>query len=83
MCIEDPGRVVSVDGEAAVVAIGGRRRVLAGLLVPDNAPGDWVTVLAGTIVERLEPDEAAEIVERLRAAERGEPPAPIGVEVPF
>jgi hydrogenase expression/formation protein HypC len=76
MCIEDPARVVSVDGEEAVVEIGGRRRVLASLLVPDVGPGDWVTVLAGTIVERLDPDEGAEIVERLRAAERGEPAAP-------
>lgn len=68
MCIAFPGLVVDVDAFGAVVETGGRRRRASTLFLPDIAVGDWVAVAAGTIVERLEPDQAAEIQELLRAA---------------
>jgi hydrogenase expression/formation protein HypC len=61
MCIAFPGRVVEVDEFGAVVETDGRRRRALTLFLPDIAVGDWVAVAAGTIVERLEPDQAAEI----------------------
>lgn len=61
MCIAFPGRVVEVDEFGAVVETEGRRRRALTLFLPDIAVGDWVAVAAGTIVERLEPDQAAEI----------------------
>jgi hydrogenase assembly chaperone HypC/HupF len=78
MCIAFPGLVVDVDAFGAVVETGGRRRRASTLFLPDIAVGDWVAVAAGTIVERLEPDEAAEIQELLLAAialEMSEPSA--------
>ncbi len=68
MCIAFPGVVVEVDTFGAVVETEGRRRRASTLFLPDIAVGDWVAVAAGTIVERLEPDQAAEIQEILRAA---------------
>ena len=73
MCIEDPGRVVAIDELGAVVDTAGRRRRASTLLLPDVAVGDWVTVAAGTIVDRLRPEEAAEIQTILDLARRSTP----------
>ncbi len=61
MCVGFPGQVVSVDELGASVDQEGRVRRASTLLVPDVAPGDWVFVAAGSIVERLDPQEAQEI----------------------
>ena len=61
MCIDVPGRVIAIDELGAVVETEGRRRRASTLLLPDVAVGDWVTVAAGTIVDRLTPEEAGEI----------------------
>lgn len=68
MCIAFPGRVVDLDADGAIVEMEGRRRRASTLFLPDIALGDWVTVAAGTIVERLEPEDAAEIQQILRTA---------------
>ena len=68
MCIGYPGRVVAVGESNAIVETNGRRRHATTLLLPDVAIGDYVTVAAGTIVGRLEPDEATEIQRLLDAA---------------
>ena len=69
MCIAYPGQVVDIDPAGALVETAGRRRRASTLLVDDIRPGDWVTVAAGTIVERLDPAEAAEIERLLHEAE--------------
>lgn len=61
MCLELPGRIVELDAGVAVVDTDGRRVRASTLVVPDAAVGDWVIVVAGTIVDRLTPAEAAEI----------------------
>jgi hydrogenase expression/formation protein HypC len=61
MCLGFPGRVVELDADGAVVETDGRRRRATTLYLPDVVVGDWVTVSAGTIVDRLEPARAAEI----------------------
>ncbi|HSO29178.1 MAG TPA: HypC/HybG/HupF family hydrogenase formation chaperone [Candidatus Sulfomarinibacteraceae bacterium] len=58
MCIGFPGTVVSVDEFGATVDQEGRLRRASTLLIPDIALGDHVFVAAGSIVERLDPDEA-------------------------
>ena len=68
MCIELPGQVVAVDDTGATVVRDGRSRRASTLLMPDIAPGDWVYLAAGTIVRRLDPDEAAQITATLRDA---------------
>lgn len=61
MCVSYPARVLSVEADAALVDIDNQQRRASLLLVPDVRPGDWVVVTAGTIIERLEPEQAAEI----------------------
>jgi hydrogenase assembly chaperone HypC/HupF len=68
MCIGFPGLVVALDSDGAIVQTEGRQRRASTLYLPDIAVGDWVTVAAGTIVERLEHDQAADIQTMLRAA---------------
>lgn len=75
MCIAFPGLVVDLDADGAVVETEGRRRHASTLFIPDIAVGEWVTVAAGTIVERLEPADVAEIQQLLRAAIDSEPPS--------
>ncbi len=61
MCLEFPGRVVSVDASSATVDQEGRVRRASTLLFPDLKPGDWVFVAAGTVIQRLGPAEAESI----------------------
>ena len=69
MCIGYPGRVVAIDASGAAVETQGRLRRASTLVLPDVRVGDWVTVAAGTIVERLTPQDAAWIRDRLDAAQ--------------
>lgn len=73
MCIAFPGVVVAVDADGAIVETEGRRRRASTLYLRDIAIGDWVTVAAGTIVERLDRDQAADIQTILRAAMNAAP----------
>jgi hydrogenase assembly chaperone HypC/HupF len=61
MCVSFPARVVAVDAFGATLDLEGRRRRASTLLVPDVAAGDWVLVAAGSVMTRLEPDEAQAI----------------------
>lgn len=68
MCLAFPGRVTAVDDAGAVVETEGRVRRASTLLHPEVAVGDWVLVALGTIMERLEPEQAAEIRAALLSA---------------
>lgn len=61
MCLGTPGRVVAVDADGATVETDGRRRKANTLILPDLAVGEWVYVAAGTVIQRLAPDEAQAI----------------------
>lgn len=68
MCVGFPGQVTAVDELGATVKTLDRERRASTLMMPDIAVGDWVFVAAGTIVERLDPAEAAEISKLLLEA---------------
>jgi hydrogenase assembly chaperone HypC/HupF len=84
MCVGFPGQVIDVDAMGATVEQEGRRRRASTLLTPDVAPGDWVFVAAGTIVDRLDPDDARQIratlleAMALDGAQAARPAAPPG-----
>ncbi len=61
MCLGFPGRVTALDAAGATIDTEGRQRRASTLLMPGLAIGDWVFVAAGTVVERLAPDDAAQI----------------------
>ena len=68
MCLGFPGLVVAVDPTGATVDSEGRRRRASTLLAPDLQVGEWVFVAAGTVIDRLDPEEAAFIRAHLVAA---------------
>jgi len=68
MCLGFPGRVTAVDPAGVTIDTEGRLRRASSLLMPDIAIGDWVFVAAGTVIDRLEPDEAEHIRETLLEA---------------
>ena len=73
MCVTYPGRVVSVDAGSALIDTEGRRFRASLLLVPETSVGDWVIVVAGTVVEVLDPDEARDLRTLLSAGEEEAP----------
>ena len=58
MCLAIPVRIVSRDGEAAVVDLGGIHKEISLALTPDAAVGDYVIVHVGYAIGRLDPAEA-------------------------
>jgi hydrogenase maturation factor len=56
-----PVRVVSVDGTVCEVDGGGRIDRASMVLEPDLQVGDWVLVNSGTVVRRLDADQAEEM----------------------
>jgi hydrogenase assembly chaperone HypC/HupF len=68
MCVGFPGQVTAVDELGATVQTLDRQRRASTLLMPDIAIGDWVYVAAGSIVERLDAAEAAEVTKLLLEA---------------
>jgi hydrogenase assembly chaperone HypC/HupF len=69
MCLDFAARILERDGDSVLVESEGRRRRASTLLMPDIAVGDWVYVAAGTVIERLDPDDAALANELLRSAQ--------------
>ncbi len=76
MCLGFPGLVVAIDATGATIDTEGRLRRASTLLAPDLAIGEWVFVAAGTIIDRLDPQEAAFIRTSLLAAMTPEPAGP-------
>ncbi|MGZ6255446.1 MAG: HypC/HybG/HupF family hydrogenase formation chaperone [Candidatus Limnocylindria bacterium] len=72
MCLTAPARVVAIDPQGAIVLLGGRERHASTLVVPDVRVDDWVIVAAGTILERIDQPEAAELAAAVAEAYREE-----------
>ena len=57
MCLTVPAKVLAVDGTKALVESRGRQReVDASLVVP--TVGEYVLMVSGVIVQRLDPEDA-------------------------
>ena len=72
MCLTAPARVLSVEAGGATVLLGGRERRASTLVVPEVRVGDWVIVAAGTILEQIDPLEAAQLAAAVNEAYREE-----------
>ena len=73
MCLTAPARVVALDNGEATVLLGGRERRASTLVVPEVAVGDWVIVAAGTILERIDSLQAAQLTAAVDQTFREEP----------
>jgi len=85
MCLMAPARVVATDGTLCEVETGGRVDKASMMLEPDLQVGDWVLVNSGTVVRKLDPDQAAEMAHAFGIIygltdESGEPIEPTATE---
>jgi hydrogenase expression/formation protein HypC len=61
MCLAIPGTIRTIEEETAVIDYGGTTRHASVRLLPDAAVGDCVLVHAGFVIQRVDPDEGAEL----------------------
>ena len=63
MCVAIPYQVVEVKDESwAEIEIAGARHKVSLALVPEVNAGDWVLVNLGSVIAKIEEDEAKEII---------------------
>ena len=60
MCLAVPVRVLQIDGQKALVELGGLARQASIMLVPDIRVGDYVLLHAGFAIQKLDEREAEE-----------------------
>ncbi len=70
MCVAVPGRVEKIEDLAAVVDVGGATVTARIDLVPDVSVGEYVLIHAGFALEKMDEDEAQEILRLLAEADR-------------
>lgn len=59
MCLAIPARVAEINGDQAIVDLGGVRKEVSLALVEDVAVDDYVIVHVGYALNKLDPEEAA------------------------
>lgn len=69
MCLAIPGTITIIEEETAIVDYGGTTRRASIRLLPDAAIGDCVLVHAGFVIQKVDPDEGAELEALLKEVE--------------
>ena len=78
MCLGIPGQVVRMldgyEGQVALVDVAGEHRKVNGGMLPEEtfAPGDWVIIHMGFVVEKTDRAGADEAMAGLQLLRRGE-----------
>ena len=73
MCLAIPALLVKrLDGDDAIIDLGGVRKTVSVALVPEAAEGDYVIVHVGYAISRLDPDEAAKTLALFAAMDASE-----------
>ena len=60
MCLSIPARVESIDGEMAVVSVGGTKYNASLQMLDDVKIGDYILLHTGFAIQKLSPEEAIE-----------------------
>lgn len=66
MCLAIPMRVISKHDAAGVAEIGGVKKEVSFLMLPEAEVGDYVIVHAGFVIQRLDLEEAEERLKLFR-----------------
>ena len=69
MCLAIPGTITIIEEETAIVDYGGTTRRASIRLLPDAAISDCVLVHAGFVIQKIDPDEGAELEALLKEVE--------------
>jgi hydrogenase expression/formation protein HypC len=67
MCLAIPGRILSLDGNDALVDVGGARTTVSVALIDDPTVGEWVVVHTGYALSRMDDAAAVELGRTLDA----------------
>ncbi len=73
MCLAIPAKVISVDGDSALVAIEDVEYTASLLLLDNVKPGDYIMLHAGFAIEKVDAEEALETMRLLNEEEKGRP----------
>ena len=60
MCLSIPAKVETVDGEMAVVSVGGTKYNASLQMLDDVQIGDYILLHTGFAIQKLSPEEAEE-----------------------
>ena len=61
MCLAIPGTIATIEEETATIDYSGTTRRASIRLLPDVAVGDCVLVHAGFVIQKVDPEESAEL----------------------
>lgn len=76
MCLALPAKVMQIDGDTAVVSLGGVKKQISLALVDGVQLGDYVIVHTGFALTRLDPVEAERTLALFSEADRDTPEVP-------
>ena len=68
MCLAVPSKIVKIDGNRAVIEVGGVRREAGLMLVDHVSIGDYVIVHAGFAIHKIDEADAVEALRLLKEA---------------
>ena len=63
MCLAVPMKIISVEGDTALVSLEGLTKRIDIRFLKDPGPGDYVIVHAGFAIERLDEEEAQKTID--------------------
>jgi hydrogenase expression/formation protein HypC len=66
MCLAVPAKILSINGDMAVIELGGTQRQASLTLLENPAVGDWVIIHAGFAIEKLSEEDAEQTFALLR-----------------
>lgn len=69
MCLAIPGKIISIEKSIAKVEFGGIQRIIALDLLPDTIPGDYILAHAGFAIQKIDKNEAQELIELFQTIE--------------
>ncbi len=66
MCLAIPSKIVSIDGDTAIIDVDGVKRQASVMLLNDIRTGDYVIVHAGFAIHKLDEAFALESLQLMR-----------------
>ncbi|MFO8066329.1 MAG: HypC/HybG/HupF family hydrogenase formation chaperone [Bacteroidales bacterium] len=70
MCLSIPGKVVSIDGDKAVVSVGGTNQETSLQLLSDVKVNDYVLIHTGFAIQTISEEEAIETLKLFNELEQ-------------
>jgi hydrogenase expression/formation protein HypC len=66
MCLAVPAKILSINGDSAMIELGGTQREASVMLLENPSVGDWVILHAGFAIEKLSEEDAQQTFALLR-----------------